>query len=77
VLFEKPIVLQLVKCFCLSKTPEPTLGPTQPLYLGLKRPWLEINNSPPFSDKDKDERSYTSTPAMFLHSLTEATLPYL
>ena len=49
-------------------------GPTQPLFLRLKRPELETNHSPPSSAKGKDEWSYNSAPAVFRISLTHIIL---
>jgi hypothetical protein len=40
----------------------------------IKRPELEINNSPPSGAQDKNKWSYTSTPLIYLHSADKEKL---
>jgi hypothetical protein len=61
----------------MTTTSRTTLGPTQPpiqwvpeaLSLGVKRPGIEADHSPPSSAEVKNEWSYTSTPPIRLHGV--------
>jgi hypothetical protein len=69
-------VLQIELCFHAPR-PRTALGPTQPpiqwvqgaLYLGVKRPGRETDNSPPSSAEVKNAWSYNSTPPIRLHDV--------
>jgi hypothetical protein len=74
---------QILGVFLITTTSKPALGPNQPpiqcvagaLYLGVKKPGLEADHSPPSSSEVKNAWSCTFSPPIRLHCvvLSEST----